>query len=275
MNAEIDFSLKEIKDYILRQLKENEEIFFFNELELQIFVARILENALKKDCKVHLEYQLPKGWNEKFDKGYERWGTEKPYFDIVIEHENQFIVIELKYKLKKIKLNKENQFLRFGEKAKDENLVLVTNQSAENEGRYDFWKDVKRIEVLRTAFEKVIGGIALFVTNQSSYIEQGQQNTKGEKQEKKMYKYSNFAFGKEKKGFLFWNPDDDSQITEEFPNGERLKKNKYGKFYSGEKWEHWVRPNFTLEEEYRELMWEKIGTPLNEEFYCYSVVVPS
>ena len=50
MNAEIDFSLKEIKDYILRQLKENEEIFFFNELELQIFVARILENALKKDC---------------------------------------------------------------------------------------------------------------------------------------------------------------------------------------------------------------------------------
>ena len=49
MKAGIDFSLEGIKNYILTKLKENEEIFFFNELKLEIFVARELEKALKKD----------------------------------------------------------------------------------------------------------------------------------------------------------------------------------------------------------------------------------
>ena len=90
MTTDIEFTLESIKNYILDQLQNNES-FFFNELELQMFVARKLEQVFKDGDEIHVEYQLPKGWSPIFDKGYQRWGTEKPYFDIVIEHENQFI----------------------------------------------------------------------------------------------------------------------------------------------------------------------------------------
>lgn len=262
MNSILEFSLDGIKNYILKRLKDNTAIFFFNELELQVFVARELENAFKDTCKVHLEYQLPKGWNKKFDEGYERWGTEKPYFDIVLEHENQFIAIELKYKLKEIKLSNENQFLRFGEKAKDENLVLVTNQSAENEGRYDFWKDVKRIEVLSKSFDNVIGGIAIFVTNQETY-----------KNEKEDFKYSKFNLSYSKNSFLYWNIKD-TPVSEDIPSGEKLKDNKEKVENWGKKWEHWIRPNFTLDGEYSNQVWADFKGALKENFHCYSVVVP-
>lgn len=253
MNTDICFSLECVKKYIQKCIENNSEIFFFNELELQIFVARELEKVFNKDYKVHLEYQLPKGWNENFDNEYEQWRTEKPYFDIVLEHENQFIAIELKYKLKEIKLNKENQLLRFGLKAKDENLILVTNQSAENEGRYDFWKDVKRIEVLSKAFDNVIGGIAIFVTNQENY-----------KNNKENFKYSNFNLSDSKQGYLYWNGEDENG---EKLNGEKLKKNRKGE-------EYWIRPNFTLDGEYSNLEWTDFRGALNEKFHYYSVIVP-
>ena len=95
MTTDIEFTLESIKNYILDQLQNNES-FFFNELELQIFIARKLEQVFKDGDEIHIEYQLPKGWSPIFDEGYQRWGTEKPYFDIVIEHENQFIAVELK-----------------------------------------------------------------------------------------------------------------------------------------------------------------------------------
>lgn len=262
MNTPISFSIEEVRDYILDKLKNNKEFFFFNELELQIFVARELEKVFKAGYKVHLEYQLPKGWNPIFDEGYQRWGTEKPYFDIVIEHENQFIAIELKYKLKKIRLRPEERFLRFGEKANDRNLILVTNQSAENEGRYDFWKDVKRIEILSKAFDNVIGGIAILVTNQENY-----------KNSNENFKYSNFNLSDSKNGFLYWNIKNE-QVREGIPSGEKLKDNKSQKTNWGQEWEHWVRPNFTLEGEYKDLEWSNYEGPLKENFYFYSVVIP-
>lgn len=60
-------SLVRIKSYILSLLESNKEDFFYNELELQMFVARGLERKLGDGYKVHLEYQLPHGWNKKFD----------------------------------------------------------------------------------------------------------------------------------------------------------------------------------------------------------------
>lgn len=262
MNTPISFSIEEVRDYILDKLKNNKEFFFFNELELQIFVARELEKVFKAGYKVHLEYQLPKGWNPIFDKGYQRWGTEKPYFDIVIEHRNQFIAIELKYKLKEIRLRSEEKFLRFGEEAPDENLILVTNQSAEDEGRYDFWKDVKRIEILSKAFDNVIGGIAILVTNQENY-----------KKSNETYKYSKFNLSDSKKGFLYWNINN-NPVREDIPSGEKLKDNKSKKTNWGQEWEHWARPNFTLEGEYTNLKWRDFEGPLKENFHCYYVVIP-
>ena len=96
----------------------------------------------------------------------------------------------------------EERFLRFGEKANDKNLILVTNQSAENEGRYDFWKDVKRIEILSKAFDNVIGGIAILVTNQENY-----------KNSNENFKYSNFNLSDSKNGFLYWNIKNEQSKT--------------------------------------------------------------
>ena len=44
--------------------------FLFNELDLQMFVARALAEVFSKNYKIHLEYHLPKGWKENFDKDY-------------------------------------------------------------------------------------------------------------------------------------------------------------------------------------------------------------
>ena len=262
MNQGIKFSLEDINRYILEHLKDNREVFFFNEIELQVHIVRELEKVFKDGFKIHLEYQLPRGWNKDFDEEYERWGTEKPYFDIVLEHENKFVVIELKYKLKEIKLKPETVLLRFGENAQTKNLILVSNQAAENEGRYDFWKDVKRIEVLSKTFDNVVGGIAIFVTNQANY-----QKTEGK------YKYSNFNLSQSKKGFLYWNVNN-RQAIDDVPGGEKLKDNK-GKLKDwGRAWEHWVRPNFTLDREYSNLKWIDFDGPLNNNFYYYSVVIP-
>lgn len=143
MSVIVEFSVESIKNFLIKKIEEN-AVFLFNELELQVFLVRELEKELTSPkYRVYLEYQLPKGWNEKFDKEYERWGTEKPCFDIVIEeceNENKkFVAIELKYKLKEVELNQEGKLTRFGEKSKKSGIALVTNQSAENEGRYDFW----------------------------------------------------------------------------------------------------------------------------------------
>ena len=284
----ICFTPESIRDYIISQSETNGN-FLFNELDLQMFVARSLECIFGNGYRVHLEYRLPKKWNKDFDDSYERWG-ETPYFDIVLERigENpSFIAIELKYKLKAVKLKKEVNFTRFGitpsyDCDDGKPITLITNQSAENEGRYDFWKDVKRIELLTSHFPSVQGGIALFLTNQPSYKDTNNGN-----------KYSPFNFEAKKDGFLHWHYEtpicgkvEQCGNCEEVACGEKLKKTipksynetKSGKW--GTDWSHYIRPNFRLcgpyEGEWKDI---KINIDPNgdqkENFYCYSVVIPS
>lgn len=102
--------------------------------------------------------------------------------DIVVERDGEFVPIELKFKTRQLQNN--ITLLRFGVPVAGFNL---TNQSAQDLGRYDFWRDVKRLEVVKSAFLAVVGGvefpavaggvkfpvvaggIALFVTNDHSY----------------------------------------------------------------------------------------------------------
>lgn len=118
--CKIKFDITAIKDYIIDELQKNKE-FLFNELDLQMFVARALDKKFPRSkYTIHLEYHLPQEWNQSFRDNYTTiWGTEKPYFDIVIEQKdpNNFIVIELKYKLKKIEIQSaSSRYLRFGDK---------------------------------------------------------------------------------------------------------------------------------------------------------------
>ena len=294
----IKFEIEAIRNYIIKKLAENQRLLF-NELDLQMFVARALEQVFKIDDGyiVHLEYRLPKGWSSEFDDEYKHWG-ETPYFDIVLEYlppqtPKRFIGIELKYKLKKIDLPKPTDIQRFGcipNSENDQRITLVSNQGAENEGRYDFWKDVKRLELLGQCFEQVDGGIAIFVTNQMNYNPLHVHNGAN--------KYSCFNLTESKEGFLYWSYDgierpEGCQLTcgkdqcLKTACGERLKKqpkgyneHKDGKW--GSKLCHFVRPNFSLKQTYSGIWSDdtmKISTgaeknPKQEEFYCYSVLVP-
>jgi len=161
----------------------------FNERDLQIYLADQLKSLGYFD-EIYLEYRLPKGCNVEFDKGYEAWETEQPSIDIVVRKDNSYIPIELKYKLKSYNGN----FTRFGESVGSINIAK--DQSAQNIGRYQFWKDVKRLELLKESYRNVIGGIALFITNDYNY----QNTTSGADYEK-------FGMTSPQTGVLDWkNP---------------------------------------------------------------------
>lgn len=297
-----EFTIDNVKESVLNEISINKR-FLFNELELQMLVAHRLEKDFKADDGyiVHLEYRLPKGWNNKFDEAYTPWG-ETPYFDIVLEHveegKSQYIGIELKYKLKEVNLKaEETAFKRFGTlpsrqpetKANKNGIKLVSNQAAENEGRYDFWKDVKRLELLAQHFnESVIGGIAIFLTNQSSYYS---------KKDNTNYKYSAFNFTYKERGKpLNWNhkaksaTDADGNLVIpkwckmsnspclscKSPCGEDKKESMAPD--KCKEFSHFKRPNFKFNRDYEIFWYGKEGClterPLGQTFYCCYVTIP-
>lgn len=130
--------------------------------------------AMRKGGKyddVDVEYFIP---NEvAADGGYE-WASDLR-LDIVVRKDGKYAVVELKYPTKRI----ESEIHRFGRllKRKDKNgkdggtlFEIVKNQGAQDLVRYNFWKDVRRVEIIKALFpESVIGGVAVMLTNDSYY----------------------------------------------------------------------------------------------------------
>lgn len=152
--------VSEVCKDLLSYVKQIDRVIF-NERDLQLYLSDRLKSSGHYD-NVYLEYHLPKGVNSKFDEGYADWETECPSIDIVLEIGDRFIAIELKNKLKSFSTN----LSRLGESA---NVQILKNQSAQNIGRYQFWKDVKRLELLKQSYKNVLGGVALFLTNDNNY----------------------------------------------------------------------------------------------------------
>ena len=235
-----DNVIESVKGMLLRFIRQNKRMFF-NERDLQMYLALKLEKTGDFD-EVFMEYHLPKGFNKVFDLGYKTWQTETPSIDIVlkIKGEEKYIAIELKNKLKAI----SGECTRFGQTSQKKELVK--NQSAQNIGRYQFWKDVKRLELLKESYKNVIGGFALFLTNDANYL----KTTKGADYE---------AFGMsetlKKSGKLDWG---------EFKGVDEklLVNNKKRKKY----------PPITLSESYS-LEWKDINIQDAVSFYCCMVMV--
>lgn len=78
------------------------------------------------------------------------------HLDILVQLDSVLIAIELKYKTRKISVHVEN-----------ENYSLRTH-SAQNHGRYDFIKDICRLENISEAHTGSVG-FAVLLTNESSY----------------------------------------------------------------------------------------------------------
>ena len=83
-----------------------------------------------------------------------------------VEHQRRFldiwlplegIAIELKYKTRGLELEQD-----------DEPFVL-RNQSAQDQGRYDFLLDIQRLELMRSNLKQCKAAYAVLLTNDSSY----------------------------------------------------------------------------------------------------------
>ena len=152
-----------------------------NEREMQVRLAVYLKETRHYD-NVHVEYPLPLQVLKKF---YPNVGKQNEfpwkndiYIDIVVEKDGQFAAVELKYATRAISQQPEVFCMNLKAFAQNFNLKnqikVIKNQEASNLTMYNYWKDVHRIEAL-THIPKVIGGVAIILTNNKLYWEQPRQ----------------------------------------------------------------------------------------------------
>lgn len=146
-----------VKKDICAFLRSNEKLFF-NERDLQMNLATWLRKSENNYDNVDIEYYVPCQALNNYV-----WETELR-LDIVVKKDGKYCPVELKYKTKKV----ERQISRFDEFL-SEKIIVMKEQGAQNLGMYDFWKDVRRIELVRNRFKSVCGGLAVFLTNDVFY----------------------------------------------------------------------------------------------------------
>jgi len=134
-------------------LEHKEGELMFNERDLQMHLALHLINSRHYD-DVDVEYYVP---YEELD-------------NYIWKKIVSFCV--LKYKTKK----HSKRLLRFGEQLNDA-VDVLKNQGAQDLGMYDFWKDVRRVELVRNRFAAVKNGLAVFVTNDNQYLNKGKSTS--------------------------------------------------------------------------------------------------
>ena len=143
--------------------------FFYSEADFQHALAWSIKKA-HSDCAIHLEYRVRRR-NEE---------DKRRYIDIVVKKGANEYAIELKYKTRAIA---EHDLLSVG---------------ARDHGRYDFLKDIERLEAL-TRKEGFSKGYAIFLTNDPLYwINRDDKETKG--------KEFNIHGGREVRGRMDWQP---------------------------------------------------------------------
>ena len=161
MNSLVDI----VRDDVVAFLESNEELLF-NERDLQMHLATWLRNSANVYDDVDMEYYVPKSELDNY-----KWNSELR-LDIVVKKDGEYCPVELKYKTKKV----ERQITRFDEVLHDK-VVVMKNQGAQDLGMYDFWKDVRRVELECKRFDKVKNGLAVFLTNDPSYTKQGKSTS--------------------------------------------------------------------------------------------------
>ena len=137
---------------------ENNKEMLFNERDFQMHLATWLRKSDNAYDDVDVEYYVP---NKELDNYI--WESELR-LDIVVKKDGEYCPVELKYKTKKV----ERKIARFDEILEDK-VVVMKNQGAQDLGMYDFWKDVRRVELVRNRFASVKGGLAVFLTNDEAY----------------------------------------------------------------------------------------------------------
>lgn len=145
---------RDIEEFIKRQ-----EELMFNERDFQMQLAVALRASGKYD-DVDVEYFIPN--SVATAQGYE-W-TSDLRLDIVVRSGDTFAAVELKYPTRRIIADiKRFETVLPG-------VEIVKNHGAQDIVSYNFWKDVRRIEIVKSLFpSKISGGIAVMLTNEPYY----------------------------------------------------------------------------------------------------------
>ena len=154
-----------VRQDVFAYLESNNELLF-NERDFQMHLATWLRNSANHYDDVDVEYYVPRSELENYV-----WDSELR-LDIVVKKDDEYCPVELKYKTKKV----ARQISRFDEVLPNE-VVVMKNQGAQDLGMYDFWKDVRRVELVRRRFDRVKGGLAVFVTNDKLYTKDSKETS--------------------------------------------------------------------------------------------------
>lgn len=197
--------------------------FFTNERDFQMKLAVFLKEQgkyedIEVECYIPVDYFLRDYSSEKKDKYYpwkrafcKNGERQEMYIDIVVRKGYEYVPIELKYKTK----GAGGILRRFGKEIKETNTLK--EQGAQDLGRYGFWKDVHRIELVKDWFQNsqvAINGIVIFLTNDKSYRYCDGKNTK--------YWNYNMSEGSKKEKECSWG--DGSSLIAKYPNFSLLNK---------------------------------------------------
>ncbi|MDE6331705.1 MAG: hypothetical protein K2L80_03800 [Muribaculaceae bacterium] len=131
----------------------------FNERDYQMQLAVFLRQTGHYE-DVDVEYFIPNDIARK--AGYE-WDSHLR-LDIVVRKGGKFAIIELKYTTARV----SRPIKRFGQTLPD--VEIMKQQGAQDLVSYNFWKDVRRIEIVKTLFPNVTGGLAVMLTNDPYYV---------------------------------------------------------------------------------------------------------
>ena len=157
---------KDIQD-ILEYLAENNTEPYLSEAQFQFELAWVIKEKFN-NAKILLEYTACTMKSNKVDENGKSKGKTKRFeSDIIVLFDNEYQVIELKYKTARSTIN---------------NVQLVTH-GGQPGTKYDYLWDIHRIELLKEKPEKdaqgnfytyllnkkCSGGYAIFLTNDSSY----------------------------------------------------------------------------------------------------------
>lgn len=163
--------IQSIKEDISKFMEDNKTLFF-NEREFQMHLCVMLKESPNEYDDIYLEYRIPQYVFNSNEKTNDYIWNNDLRLDIVVERDNEFCPIELKYKTKSVDKLKIS---RFGDILLSD---VLKDQSAEDLGMYHFWKDVYRIKLVRNHFEKVKNGLAIFLTNNPRYTKRGREDSK-------------------------------------------------------------------------------------------------
>jgi hypothetical protein len=143
---------------MIEQEMLNRTSYFTREQDIQIALAHMFESSSAFD-RVFVEQHIPAG----MIPNYPWTDANNIYIDLVILKDGIYYPIEIKFKTK-------SQQIPLSVLGNDE-LMTLGHHGAQNIGCYDFWKDVKRLELYESSFQQVDQGIMLFVTNDETYLQ--------------------------------------------------------------------------------------------------------